>query len=447
MNQSQIMRAMAAALLCLLASCTQSQQGGYGQAKATPAPDTQPATPPATASVPAVPKGGFATAIASAVRTNPDLGRATADLRSAEARARATKGAFLPTISLGLDAKSRSARSAAAAPITPYLRVSQLVYDGGASTNRRSAAQARVAESRGSRVETAAAAALAAVERYSAVLTGRALLGLANDNLAAHETLLAQIEQRVSTGAGVTSDRLSAQARLAEARSLQISRLAGLERAQADYRQAFGTQAGALPQPSPAPALAGTMAQIIAASPRVQASNARIQAALADLAAARAQRWPSVIAGLGGQRLADGSTDVALDMSLNYSLDTAGQRRAAIEVAQANVASLTLEKDALEREIRRALDFVRSDQAAGRARIAAARAAVQANARTVAAAGEEFTIGRRSLLDLLDAQRDFVLAQQTLIEAEEQLLLSGYAALALTGDILPAFGVALKDDL
>jgi adhesin transport system outer membrane protein len=179
----------------------------------------------------------------------------------------------------------------------------------------------------------------------------------------------------------------------------------------------------------------------------VQASNARIQAAMADLSAARAQRWPSVIAGLGGQRLADGSTDVALDMSLNYSLDTAGQRRAAIEVAQANLASLTLEKDALEREIRRALDFVRSDQAAGRARIAAARAAVQANARTVAAAGEEFTIGRRSLLDLLDAQRDFVLAQQTLIEAEEQLLLSGYAALALTGDILPAFGVALQDGL
>jgi outer membrane protein TolC len=65
----------------------------------------------------------------------------------------------------------------------------------------------------------------------------------------------------------------------------------------------------------------------------------------------------------------------------------------------------------------------------------------------VAAAGEEFTIGRRSLLDLLDAQRDFVLAQQTLIEAEEQLLLSGYAALALTGDILPAFGVALQDGL
>lgn len=253
MSRAQIMRAMAAALFSLLASCTEIPQGGYGQATATPAPDTPPTTPPATVSVPAVPKGGFATAIATAVRTNPDLGRATADLRSAEARARATKGAFLPTISLGLDAKSRSARSAAAAPVTPYLRVSQLVYDGGASTNRRSAAQARVAESRGNRVETAAAAALAAVERYSAVLTGRALLALANDNLAAHETLLAQIEQRVSTGAGVTSDRLSAQARLAEARSLQISRLAGLERAQADYRQAFGTQAGALPQPSPRP--------------------------------------------------------------------------------------------------------------------------------------------------------------------------------------------------
>jgi len=39
----------------------------------------------------------------------------------------------------------------------------------------------------------------------------------------------------------------------------------------------------------------------------------------------------------------------------------------------------------------------------------------------------------------LDAQRDFVAASETLAQAELDLALSGYSALALTGDIIDRF--------
>ena len=44
---------------------------------------------------------------------------------------------------------------------------------------------------------------------------------------------------------------------------------------------------------------------------------------------------------------------------------------------------------------------------------------------------------------MLDAQRDLFDAGETLIVAKRELALSGYAALALTGDILDAFGIVL----
>jgi len=72
----------------------------------------------------------------------------------------------------------------------------------------------------------------------------------------------------------------------------------------------------------------------------------------------------------------------------------------------------------------------------------AARIAVQANADSVSAAREQFTIGRRSLIEILDAQRDFVNAQERLILAEQSFFLTNYAALSLTGDILDLLGIS-----
>ena len=63
----------------------------------------------------------------------------------------------------------------------------------------------------------------------------------------------------------------------------------------------------------------------------------------------------------------------------------------------------------------------------------------------VDAAREQFSIGRRSMVDLLDAQRDYVRAEDTLIRAEQERFLTDYAALALTGDILDLFDIILPE--
>jgi adhesin transport system outer membrane protein len=99
----------------------------------------------------------------------------------------------------------------------------------------------------------------------------------------------------------------------------------------------------------------------------------------------------------------------------------------------------------LARDIARSLDFLRSDRTSGKQLLSAAQRSERTNRANVRAAEEEFSIGRRDLLQVLDAQRDLVVAQRSVIEAERSLLLTGYDALALTGDIIPVFNISLQE--
>ena len=155
-----------------------------------------------------------------------------------------------------------------------------------------------------------------------------------------------------------------------------------------------------------------------------------------------ARRQPGVEVAAFADRDDSNDANFGVDLSFNYEIDSTGQRRAAIAAAEAQVKEAEFARESVIRDIRRELEFVRSDQQAGAVRLQAARVAVQANADSVSAAREQFTIGRRSLIEILDAQRDYVNAQERLILAEQNFFLTNYAALSLTGDILDLLGVS-----
>lgn len=385
----------------------------------------------------------FGRTVARAVEENPRLDASNADVLAARAREDGEAGGFLPRFSLGVTLAS--GLSGGSVGLSPILELVQLVYDGAATTSRQIGARARVFESRGARLEVAAALALEGVEAWQTLVAARDRYDLARDNEAAHRSLLAQVQERSDAGAGTQSDVLIAEARLADAVSRRVQALSGRDRAEAVFREIFDRGATRLSTPPDAPTLSevpdGTL---IASSPRVRGVDASIKAAEADLAATRAARFPRVDLRTTGRREVRGSgIDTDLDLLLGYDSGAPGQKAAAIRGAEARLAGLRADRDGLTREIRRALDFARSDQRTGLQRVRAAREAVDANAATVAAGREEFSIGRRGLIGLLDAQRDLFEAGERLITARREQALSGYVVLALTGDILDAFAITL----
>ena len=392
-----------------------------------------------------VARGAFGQHIARAVLAEPAITRSTANIRAARAEKSAADGAFRPDFSVGANAQTRLIRSNSSSDVGPFARVSQLVYDAGAARSDQTAAEARVLQSRAQQLETGARVTLDAVEVYNGLLTSRRLLAIAESNLRVLRDFADQIEERVVRGAGSTADSLIARSRVADAETQRADAQAQLERAEAAFRRLFVKIPAKLPPQVKAPPLPAGEADVLEQSPRLRAANATLRAAEADLLAARARRQPGVELGATGRRASGGGSDLALDLTLNYSLDTRGARRAAIETAQARLEAAQAERDTWLRDVREALAFVRTDQTAGEARVIAARQAVASNAASVDAAREQFSIGRRSMVDLLDAQRDFVRAEQTLIRAEQERFLTDYAALALTGDILDVFDITLPE--
>ncbi len=385
----------------------------------------------------------FGKQVRAAVETSPTLAQSGTRMDIATANEDAARGAFLPQVALGVNARSERIASDAA-DVSPYLRVSQLVYDGGAASGDLTAARARVLESRGDQLQTAAATALAAIETYVVVLDRREILDITAKNVAVHEELVQQISDRAAGGAGSNADVLTARSRMADARTRFADAKAQGDRAEARFREVFGFAPDALPSPVPAPTLARSDSQIVMDSPQIRRADAGLIAAKAERAAALARRQPDIrVAAFADQ---DDSRDAnfGVDLSFNYELDSTGQRRAAIAAAEAQVKEAEFARESLIREITRELDFIRSDQKAGAERLKAARVAVQANADSVTATREQFTIGRSSLIEILDAQRDYVNAQERLILAEQSFFLTNYAALSLTGDILDLLGISLN---
>jgi len=385
-----------------------------------------------------VARSAFGRQVMQAVESHPQLSSSNAGVRAAQARAEAEGRGFYPRFSLGATLGSIVNGTVSGNSISPVLQVMQLVFDGGEAASKQVAAQARVFEQRGGRQELAAALTLDSVAAWYDLRAARERARIAAENVRAHQTVLTQVQERADAGAGAGSDVLTA--RLATARARAAEADARVERAEAGFGASFGHRPGrALAEPPRAPNLPrASDEELIVTSPRILGMEARIAAAQADVAVARSQRFPQLRVDGKAQR---GGSSANLDVV--YDPGAPGSQQARVRAAEAQLDAVRAEREGLARDIARALADLRSDQRAGAARVAAAREAVTANRATVDASREEFSIGRRSLLGLLDAQRDLFEANETLIAAEREVALSGYAALALTGDILDAFAISL----
>lgn len=426
---------MGLCLVLLLVACAPAPDLSGISATFDAPPDVRPARVSGD-----IARTGFGQQVGRAVVGHPQLAASSAGVRAAQARADAEGRGFYPQLAVSATLGSLVNGAISGNGFNPVLRVMQLVYDGGASASREVAAQARVFESRGGRQEIAASLALDAVAAWYDLRMARERAGIAAESVRAHERAFSQVQARAEAGAGGNADVLAAQARLATARSRAAEASARVGRAEAGFAATFGQQAApSLANPPRAPQLPGQAEDaLVATSPRIRGLDARIAAAQADVAVARSQRFPRVRIDGAVQR---SGTRATLD--LEQDAGAPGSRQALVRAAEAQVEAVVAERAGLAREIVRALADLRSDQQAGAARVAAAREAVRANSATVEASREEFSIGRRSILGLLDAERDLFEANESLIAAEREVALSGYAALALTGDILDVFAISL----
>ena len=268
------------------------------------------------------------------------------------------------------------------------------------------------------------------------------LLTLANENLRLHRQYLASLNERIGAGAGSEVDAIIAQSRTAEPQTRVLERQRQLYQSQSALRELFGdmdfVDVGTIPlAPSLPKRESSNLAQT---SPNYLSLKRELEAAMSTLDASRSARTPSAELVVDGRRNTATNEDVVA-ASISPRLELRGGRRkqAAIERDMARVAELSVSLSAVERQIVRAIDDFSSERGSGQSRVTVAQVAQNANAARVAAVQDQFEIGRTQISDILDAQRDLFQASVSIEEAKRDLLMSSYAALGATGDLLDVF--------
>lgn len=372
----------------------------------------------------------FGKAVAAAVLESPDFGRSQAALRMSEADSLAESGLRYPQISVGLRQGAGSGFS-----VTPFAALSQVVFDAGAGKARRRAAEARVLGGKAALIDAAAFATLNAVDVWAEVVTARRAQTSAQKAIAELELIVARIEKRSAGGASSTTDLLIAQSRMASERVSISEANARVARAEAIFSDVFGSApAKDLSFPPPAPQLP---VSDVMSSPVLQQTEAERLAAEADLAAARSGILPAV-----GLQVSDtGASSPAAGLSVDQTIAPTNARSSRIAAAEARLQARQIDLEAVRKDVVRRLNLIKVDQISATERYRTAVAATEINLANLDVASQQFDVGSRSLIELLDAQRETANAVQQRIAVEKDQIMLGYEALAITGDILDLFAI------
>jgi outer membrane protein, adhesin transport system len=299
--------------------------------------------------------------------------------------------------------------------------------------------------------------ALNVTEQYLNVLRQQTLLSVAQDNVAQHQQILNMIKDRTGAGIDRQADMNQAQGRFALARANLVAAKSYLDDASVRFTQLVGCPPHHLIKPATPgfpqiPKSETTAVQFAVANhPTLRSALADVSAALAQHQASKAVNYPQLdfvlsasrdrnIAGIQGENKNESAM-----VRMNYNLfkggkDAARQRETAYEVQEAEeVKNRTILQ--VESTLRLSWNALVNTQL----RLTYLASHISAAQSTLTAYKEQFTAGKRSLFDLLDAQNEYYQSRADYVSAQYDLMFSRYRILNAMGNLLGYLHVSLPE--
>lgn len=400
--------------------------------------------------------------IRAAVETNPEVEVVAADRRAVDQELRQARGGLLPSV----DVRAAAGGEYTDSPTTrntedgdnsllrneAQLTLTQMLFDGFETESEINRQRSRI-DSAAYRVEEAAEfVALDAVEAHLDVLRNEAIVVLNQANIAAHERILAQVQDLADSGAGDIADVRQTQARLATARENLAVSQGSLADAEAAYINVVGDAPVDLQLGTPPVAALPADREAAAAlastnSPTVKIAAADVDVSAAEARGARAGFYPRFDLELNGSAADDVDGVKGSDYGasalvvMRYNLYRGGadlaREREAFHRTNESRAALRQIRRASEQQAR--VSYNALDTA--RARTEALQQRVEAQRRTRDAYRSQFEIGQRDLLDVLDSENELLLARVALTTAEFTERFAVYRVLSVVGTLIDTVGL------
>lgn len=401
-------------------------------------------------------------AVEIAFKTSPDILLESARTEASNAAVRRAQAGNLPKIDLsagvGRERTDNSTTRAAGGSATLWRReraltLTQMLFDGNAVGSEVARTQATADAAAYRATGSADQVALKVVEYYIEVLRLNELVTLTRDNVTAHEKTNDQISLRATSGVGRRADQDQAEARLALARSNYVAAQANLREAEINFKRYVGTMPQGLnmpPDPN-ASLLPQRLEEIVERSrqnsPLRMQAMADVEAATAQYNASRSLHSPRLDLELGASRNdniagspgANDSTYAMLRMRLNVFNGGADDAR----IAQNKMLIVEAEEVVrrTEYQLEQNARLAWSAYQGANERMPNLKLHAESSAATRDAYGKQFSIGQRSLLDLLDTENEYFTAQSDYVNGKYVSLFAQYRLLAETGKLVDALGV------
>ena len=335
------------------------------------------------------------------------------------------------------------------------------LFQGGRVKNGIHAAEARDIGGRADLRTTEGNFFVQAVSAYMDVIRDEAIVQLNIKNVRVLETNLKASHDRFQVGDLTRTDVAQSEARLSLARS-QLSTVQGnLVHSREVYREVIGVWPEALEAPPPLPSLPPSPDQAasiaLGNNPAIASAAAQAKAAGYDVRTAAGARLPTFsavagstyynylstpslpvglpqgVGGIGGQGYGQAYSSNSVGVQMTVPLYQGGLPAAKVRQARA------LESAAIERGIDVERQVIANTRAAfaeyqaAEAAIAANQQAVSANSLALEGVRAENTAGTRTVLDVLNAEQEYLNAQVSLVTAEHDRYVAGFALLNAMG--------------
>ena len=368
------------------------------------------------------------------------------------------KAGYYPKLDASAGVGPERIKSAGASERTDMTRrdasitLTQMLFDGFDTNSNVNRTDAEAKAQKLSLQATAENTALRVTEVYLNMLRQQEIFELSKDNLATHEQILSDITKRTTSGVGSSADLSQIQGRVARAYSNMAAAQNNLDDARAEYLRVVNSEPTDLVEPAdgslvlPA-SLDDALKNATANNPVLMSAMEDINAAQYQHEGAKANYYPKVSLEAGQSWYEDASGDAGYSDELSamlrvrYNLfnggaDDARSRSTSALYSQAkdihmNAYRQVEEGTRLAWQARESLQSQKQFQ----------QQHVEYSYETVRAYKQQFTLGQRTLLDVLNTENELFEARKSLISTQYDELFAQYRILNATGTLLDSLKV------
>jgi adhesin transport system outer membrane protein len=415
-------------------------------------------------------------AVATALDTHPDIRQSFARFKAKEEDVNRAFAGYLPTIDLtagygyeytdtpgyrrsaveGEDGKTELARGEFG------ISIKQMLFDGMFTSNEVKRTKFEASAEQWTLIANAEDLALQVSKAYLNFLKTEALIKLAEKNIASHQEIYDQIKERTDSGLGSIADLSQVTGRLARAQANMISARNNSLDARTQFIRLVNMQPKELILPVPDADMLPKeknrgLELALENHPIIRSAQQDINAAQSFKSSINASYYPSLslevdansdndLAGesginrfgtdVGGHR-----NDATVMLRMRYNLfsggkDVANKRNAAYKVSEAQEINYSAHRQVTESYglAWNAFEMLGLQKNYIKQHIITAKD-------TQVVYKQQFDIGQRSLLDLLDTENELFQARQDYLDAEFNELSARYRLLNATGQLLDSLRV------